>query len=173
MEDNYHNKTWCTHGIYGWPERANKFRTWELMRSLIGAEDIPYVFFGDFNEILRGEEKEGETVRHEPDMAAFRRCLEDCNVVDLGFRGSFYTLSRGNSPSTMIRERLDRFLATPCWVDLFPNINVRHFPIYKFDHAPILLNSSMPGREEYNEKLFKFESYWLTNDECRQVVSSS
>ena len=33
MEDEWLDSKWCAHGIYGWPEKANKHKTWELMKS--------------------------------------------------------------------------------------------------------------------------------------------
>lgn len=47
------------HGNHGWPEAANKFKTWELLRQLCGDYEGPVLSGGDFNEILDYEEKEG------------------------------------------------------------------------------------------------------------------
>lgn len=92
VEDDYDSRKWCINGIYGWPERANKHKTWELMKSLVDRpDDSPYIVFGDFNEILRGDEKEGGAIRCDQDMNAFCKCTEECNIVDLGFRGSCFT----------------------------------------------------------------------------------
>lgn len=49
---------WYAHGIYGWADKFNKHKTWNLMKSLVESCSFPYVFFGDFNEILMGTEKE-------------------------------------------------------------------------------------------------------------------
>ena len=111
------------------------------MKSLAAQTSLPFVFFDNFNEILRSDENEGGVCRSDKEMFDFRQCVDDCNVLDLGFRGSCFTWCRGKNPSTFVRERLDRFLATLQWVCLFPNCDVRHFPVYKLDHSPILLNS--------------------------------
>ena len=108
-----YENSWIANGIYGWPDRAYKFRTWEFMHSLMDVVQVPYVFFGDFNEILRSKEKEGGTQRCVRDVEAFRNCVHNCDVVDLGYRGSWFTWHHGNSPTTYVRERLDRFLASP------------------------------------------------------------
>ncbi|KAA3471337.1 reverse transcriptase [Gossypium australe] len=46
-------------------------------------------------------------------MAAFREALEDCELIDLGFSGQWYTWERGRFVSNNIRERLDRGVANP------------------------------------------------------------
>ncbi|KAA3476465.1 putative Transposon TX1 [Gossypium australe] len=45
-------------------------------------------------------------------MEAFRETLVDCQLVDIGFSGVWFTWERGNLPETNIRERLDRGLQT-------------------------------------------------------------
>lgn len=72
------------------------------MRSLVNNAQSPYVFFGDFNEILRMDEMEGGAIRNENNISAFRRCVDDCNLVDLGFCGRCFTWCRGKSPSTFV-----------------------------------------------------------------------
>lgn len=131
------------------------------------------LLFGNFNEILSNDEKEGGCARQDREMMAFRGCLDDCGLRDLGFSGSTFTWCRGNTPTTMIRERLDRFVACSGWQNRFPSFDVRHFPIYRSDHAPILLHTSRPPGEGCNAKLFCFESLWLSNDECRGVVTNA
>lgn len=103
--------SWFACGVYGWPDRANKPRTWELIREIRRFVAGPLVVFGDFNEILSLEEKEGGAIRGEREMDAFRSCLDDCGLRDLGYRGSAFTWSRGSHPNNMIRERLDRFVS--------------------------------------------------------------
>lgn len=62
----------------------------------------------DFNEILYGFEKISGLPREEGRMEAFRKVLKDCNLMDMGFSGNWFTLERGNLLETNIQERLDR-----------------------------------------------------------------
>ena len=58
-------------------------------------------------------------------------------------------------------------LAYAEWLDLFQYFDVRHFPIYCSDHAPILLRTTKPQADGCDAKLFRFESLWLSNDDSR------
>ncbi|XP_074306600.1 uncharacterized protein LOC141641852 [Silene latifolia] len=130
---------WRAVGVYGWPETGNKHKTWELLRYAYNGSRVPMVFFGDFNEILSGQEKEGGVIRGERQMDAFREALDDCALQDMGYKGNIFTWQRGLTAETMIRERLDRALATMEWRYLFPRAFVQHFPIYSSDHAAIII----------------------------------
>lgn len=42
---------WHACGIYGWAERSQKYKTWDLMQSFRNAARGPCLCFGDFQEI--------------------------------------------------------------------------------------------------------------------------
>ncbi|XP_021713566.1 uncharacterized protein LOC110681747 [Chenopodium quinoa] len=117
---------WRAMGIYGWPETENKYKTWDLMRNLKQSCDIPYLMFGDFNEIVSMAEKDGGAVRRECLMDAFRDAIDSCALRDLGYKGCIFTWQRGTNVDTVIRERLDRFLGSDEWCSIFPNFVVQH-----------------------------------------------
>ncbi|KAL2925172.1 hypothetical protein RDABS01_019751 [Bienertia sinuspersici] len=128
---------------------------------------------GDFNEIVSNEEKWGGTQRSERNMDEFRLAIDDCRLRDLGFKGRPYTWQRGNSMDTLIRERLDRFMATMEWSAMFPEVEVLHLAIQNSDHAPLVLKQSVKRDNARGKRSKKFESYWLSNGECERVVRDS
>ncbi|XP_021852525.2 uncharacterized protein [Spinacia oleracea] len=164
---------WCAVDIYGWPKQANKHYTWSLMSTLKEACSIPCIMFGDFNEVVSLMEKDGGAIRSERLMDAFRGAIDVCDLRDLGFKGSIFTWKRGTSMTTFVRERLDRFLADDNWCSMFPGFEVRHLPIYCSDHAPILLSIKNNVEREMGDKYFKFESLWLSKEECGVVVADA
>ena len=50
---------WRCTGVYGHPENSQKQHTWTLLRRLAGLFTLPWLCFGDFNEILDLKEKLG------------------------------------------------------------------------------------------------------------------
>lgn len=106
-------------------------------------------------------------------MDAFHEAMDDCAVKDLGFKGNKFTWQRGNSPTTLIRERLDRMLANDEWCDLFPSWEVLHLPRYRSDHAPLLLKTGINDSFQRGQKMFKFEAMWLSQEECGKVVEEA
>lgn len=71
---------------------------------------VSYCYWGDLNEILDYDEKEGGANRERREMVNFREFMEDFELGDLRVVGQWYTWERGNSPETRVRECLDRFL---------------------------------------------------------------
>lgn len=43
-------------------------------------------------------------------ISEFREALQDCNLVDLGYKGYPFTWGNGKFGSDFVEERLDRFL---------------------------------------------------------------
>lgn len=58
-EESDNPRSWYACEVYGWPDRPNKLRTWELIRRITDEVRGPLFFLGDFNEILINNEKEG------------------------------------------------------------------------------------------------------------------
>ena len=67
--------SWRFTGIYGESKSEEKENTWELLRLLKAKSILPWVYSGDFNEILFNCEKEGGAPRAEAYMEGFRKAL--------------------------------------------------------------------------------------------------
>lgn len=143
--------------MYGWPKAEEKFKTWELMTILEARSPLPTVMFSYFIEILSMTEKERVAVRQERILDALRGALDSCSLRDLGFKGTVFTWEHGNSMETLVRKRLNRYLADDEWVSLFPCFEVLHFPIYHSDHAPIMLKCGKENDEKRGEKYSGFK----------------
>ncbi|KAA3466680.1 reverse transcriptase [Gossypium australe] len=77
---------WRFTGIYGSPYLKEKTTVWSLLRRLAHENRYPWLVEGDFNEILYSFEKSGGTQRDTRRMDTFRKALDDCQLVDIGFR---------------------------------------------------------------------------------------
>lgn len=54
-------------------------------------DDPPWLCAGGFNEVLKQEEHRCVNDRTETQMGAFRDCLLDCQLTDLGYTGYHFT----------------------------------------------------------------------------------
>ena len=88
-----------------------KIEAWDSLRNLNYNQQIPWLCVGDFNELLRQEEKLGGAVQNHGQMQQFRDVVDECGFIDLGFVGTNFTWSKHFVDGHSIWERLDRGLA--------------------------------------------------------------
>ncbi|KAL2898070.1 Ribonuclease S-2 [Bienertia sinuspersici] len=78
---------WKAIRVYGWADLRNKHLTWAIMRCLCLSSNIPVILFGDFNEILRREEKEGGLNGQPRCMVDFQQVVDDL-IINLPIHNS-------------------------------------------------------------------------------------
>ncbi|KAA3483859.1 reverse transcriptase [Gossypium australe] len=139
---------WRLTGFYGNPIERLRSMSWDLLRHLHNSNYGPWLVLGDFNEITSSYEKRGGRFRSENQMSKFRDALEDCGLIDLGYRGRWYTWERGRFQETNIHERLDRGVAN----DTLDTIH---------------------DRENYRGHRFLFEASWCLDQSFDEVVKQA
>ncbi|KAK2976049.1 hypothetical protein RJ640_024777 [Escallonia rubra] len=166
------NFKWRFTGFYGHPQVAKRMESWNLLRRLKGRDCLPWLCGGDFNEILRQDEKEGRAPKSNLQMRNFREALDDCDLADLEYSGFKYTWCNNQIEPATVRERLDRFCATAEWMNVFPNAKVRHLNTIASDHSPILLylKDDCTKANMKVKKQFRFESMWLRKEQCSDII---
>ncbi|KAL4370540.1 hypothetical protein AHAS_Ahas06G0076000 [Arachis hypogaea] len=165
---------WRATGFYGKPENKNKHISWDLLKSLGRDSNLAWIVFGDFNQIMGQEEKQGGNPVTYSQVQGFRDAVQINELLDLGFVGHSFTWTNGQSGEDNIQERLDRALATIEWQQTFPKTIVQHLSRYKSDHSPILID--MMGEKRQRRKIphrFRFEECWLSNEECERTVEEA
>ena len=159
-------------GFYGELETARRSKAWEKLKNLSTRRERPWLCCGDFNEIIRLDEKLGSATRSHNQVQLFREVIDECGFMDLGFEGPKYTWSRHFENGNSIWERLDRCLATSSWFLKFPRSKVYHLRCDSSDHIPLLIVFS--GLDiSMRKKIFRFEEMWLSNRECEDMVFSA
>ncbi|GLT40592.1 hypothetical protein SLA2020_147110 [Shorea laevis] len=110
---------WRLTGYYGCPDRNQRRRSWALLRELASRSHLPWLICGDFNDILRQDEKVGGDAQLEWLLVGFNDAIEACGLTELRMVRGFFTWQCGG-----IREKQDRGLAHTCWNDIFPHVIV-------------------------------------------------
>ncbi|PWA33159.1 hypothetical protein CTI12_AA624890 [Artemisia annua] len=164
---------WRGSGIYGWPTNQDKYRTWMLLHSLKSSSMLPWVCFGDFNEVLYTFEKVGARGCNMRELEAFAASCQECNLYDLGSRGTSMTWSNGRRGATNVQKRLDRFFTTPDWSILFPSSWVLNLPRVASDHSPILLSQEASPAGGGKKRGFRFEHMWLRDNRLSGVIEDA
>jgi hypothetical protein len=140
--------------------------------SVLGGNfDGAWLCIGDFNHILDQSEKLGGRTFASTSSCPFKSFIDRFGLIDLGFSGNPFTWSNNRRDTDLIKERLDRGLASSRWVHIFPSFSVLHFPAFSSDHNPILLNTSLCSPSTHRP--FKFEEFWIKDPTCAQVIAAA
>jgi hypothetical protein len=149
------NLCWFHSFVYG----ANKGLDRKLLWSNLSAmktkvDDSPWMICGDFNVVKSLAEKWGSD-RLNAYEVEFGQCLNDLEVLDLNFSGSFYTWTNKSEEPRFVARKLDRVLANMQWMNNFVEFKSGGIS----DHSPIFV--SIGVMQSFGPKPFKFYSYWL------------
>jgi hypothetical protein len=134
------------------------------------------VVCGDFNEVLSQDEHVGPRVRTEAQINAFRECLQDCELRDLGFEGPKFTWSNRQDADTYVRVRLDRAVANGQFSRLFEDCAVENIITTSFDHYAVLISLESSSRlvsECPVQQTFKYEAMWLGAPDYKDVLEKA
>ena len=71
-------------GFYGELETARRSKAWEKLKNLSTRRERPWLCCGDFNEIIRQDDKLGGATRSHNQMQLFREVIDECGFY--GFR---------------------------------------------------------------------------------------
>ncbi|MCI09107.1 endonuclease/exonuclease/phosphatase family protein, partial [Trifolium medium] len=112
---------WRLSCYYGYPEWSRRRNAWQMLKELRDMSQLPWCIIGDFNDLLSQDDKKG--IHPHPNWlcSGFRQAVNDCDLSDIHLQGYPYTWVKSRGEPHMVEERLDRAMATPEWLQLFPH----------------------------------------------------
>uniref|UniRef100_A0A803P1H3 DUF4283 domain-containing protein n=1 Tax=Cannabis sativa TaxID=3483 RepID=A0A803P1H3_CANSA len=151
--------------VYGFNDEIGRRSLWADLRDIASKE--AWVVLGDFNDILNKEERICTKVKHK-NSSEFRDCVDDCNLEDVKFVGSFFTWCNKQLGDERTYSKIDRVLANPSWLDDHPNAEVVFHNEGLLDHSPAVLtvSASLLG----GKKPFRYFKMWSSHPEYNKLI---
>ncbi|KAL4335120.1 hypothetical protein GQ457_07G012830 [Hibiscus cannabinus] len=140
--------------VYASPNVTVRRGLWGCLAGLNPGPDVPWLLGGDFNSILRLEERTGDAIRGNGVSQLFHDFILDNGLLEATFRGEVFTWKRGQ-----LWKRLDRCLFNDKWVSCFPASIVSHLDRVGSDHCPLLLHYPKQDGDRVNRP-FRFIAAW-------------
>ncbi|KAF7113154.1 hypothetical protein RHSIM_RhsimUnG0155100 [Rhododendron simsii] len=162
-------KSWAMSFVYGSPSYQDKEVVWDFIRIIVDGVRGPWVCLGDFNEVAMASDKSGGNLPSSTRISSFNNFLNDCGLLDLGFKGQRFTWRNNRTGDAVVMERLDKAYANIDWREDFPQAMVFHEPAIGSDHSPILLSTEEPLKIH---RQFRFGSMWTAEEECGDIIGS-
>lgn len=159
--------------VYAAPSVSRRSGLWneldEVLRSVVG----PVVVGGDFNTIIRLDERTGGNGSLSPDSLAFGDWIHRNSLIDMDFNGNKFTWRRGRVSSSFIAKRLDRVLCCAQARLQWQEATIKHLPFLSSDHTPLYLQLVPVSGCDPKRRPFRFEAAWLKHTGFKELLSSS
>jgi exonuclease III len=149
-------------GVYGPTTGTHRTKFLQQIREQKSMHDEPWMICGDFNLILRSQERKSGNMW--PRDREFKNLIDELSMMDIPLQGRNYTWSNG-----MAMAKLDRFLISPSWNDVFPVVTQKVLSNIASDHCPLECQCSTTFPQA---NTFKFENYWLKLEDFRSLVQT-
>ena len=102
MDELVDSKTRVTF-VYGEAQVNERYKTWDMLRGIVRANDMPWLVLGDFNEVIQVHEHDGVGQRNQARMEAFRDASDTCGLSDIGYTGNTWTFEKKVTGGTYTR----------------------------------------------------------------------
>uniref|UniRef100_A0A803PQY4 Reverse transcriptase domain-containing protein n=1 Tax=Cannabis sativa TaxID=3483 RepID=A0A803PQY4_CANSA len=148
-------------------EEEDRRLLWKELEGLRTNE--PWVVLGDFNDIVEKGERIGKRAHFTP--TAFRECTIKCQLEDVKYGGSYFTWNNRQQGDDRIYSKIDRVMANPSWLNMYPIAEALFLQEGLFDHTPVILTvyPSLPS----GRKPFKYFRMWLSSPHYQKQVADS
>ncbi|GMI91875.1 hypothetical protein HRI_002856800 [Hibiscus trionum] len=153
--------------VYASPNACVRRYLWDILNRLSLGVEVPWVLGGDFNAILRKEERCGGSSEALGTSSLFQKFIDSTELTEIDYKGDDFTWCRGN-----LYQRLDRCLANSAWLVDYPMSIVVHLDRVGSDHCPLLLKPNgvlVPNLEWH----FRFLAAWQDHPDFRALLESS
>lgn len=85
------NQSFLLTCIYADNDVKTRKLLWNSLREMAGSTNFPWIIFGDFNCPLVSKDKKGGNVVSLRNSLDFKKCLNDCELIELPSTGLYYT----------------------------------------------------------------------------------
>jgi hypothetical protein len=120
---------------------------------------LPLLIGGDFN-ILRFSSEKNKGMRNNRWSDMFNAIINTYALREIHMSGGQYTWTNSQNVPTL--EKLDRFLMSSAWEELFPLTTVHKLNRDISDHNPLILDTMENKPKKTHE--FKFKKSWIKEE---------
>ncbi|KAH7865079.1 hypothetical protein Vadar_001961 [Vaccinium darrowii] len=159
---------WYLINLYASSNDITRKAQWEELLNYRQQCSGEWIIWGDFNDLLWPDEKQGGRRREVWSLRVFRQFVTELGAIDMGFSGYPFTWINRRYGDGLIKEWLDRVLVSPNWRLRYDRAVVRHLATVGSDHAALLLDTDPPVAKGLRQ--FHFDSRWCKDPDTYEVV---
>ena len=171
MKTSTYEAPWKFTKFYEHPDLTKRDEAWNLFKFLSKLTPNLWFCIGDFNETMSPSKKWGGKGRPNQQMRQFQANLEQCELLDLGYKGPKFTWTNCREGNEFIKERIDRGTANIGWCDMYLDVEVVVETSSTSDH--VVLEVWLNGRLKRTAKSrgFQFEAQWALEQGFNEEIT--
>ncbi|XP_026459765.1 uncharacterized protein LOC113360473 [Papaver somniferum] len=132
---------------------------------------VPWLIIGDFNCVLRGDEKKGGKEPHTSCINEFSDWMDDNNLFEADSLGCKLTWTNGQSGTRRILSKLDRAIINEAWLNKFANWRRKALPREVSDHSTLFGFPFVALRPKHAP--FRIQKMRFTHPDFLRMVKAS
>lgn len=157
MKFSKREKDFMITSMYARCSTLERLELWDDLENL-DTTGCPWMVGGDFNVILKEDEKLGGLDFTQQKAMDFAQCMNSCALNKILFTGSKYTWWNERINDECIFKRLDRVFVNQDLLDIFNLVEVEHFIRKGLDHFSLHVTCNSEVRSVV--KPFRFLNFW-------------
>lgn len=142
--------------VYAAPTPSRRRGLWTALGEVISNAVGPVFVGGDFNTIVRVDERSGGNGSLSEDSLTFGDWINSLSLIDMGFSGNEFTWKRGKTKRTFVAKRLDRVLCCAQARLKWQEARVTHLPFLAFRSCSFVFAAHAGGERECLSSSFSF-----------------
>ncbi|KAJ6871911.1 hypothetical protein NC651_031103 [Populus alba x Populus x berolinensis] len=160
--------------VYGNNTPAARTALWTyLCQESSRNTSTPWMVLGDFNAIIRAEDRSGGDINWYHHQNEFSQCIRQSELIQLPYTGMKYTWHNGQQGEHTIQKKLDWTFGNSCLFTNFPAAHSVFMPRLISDHSAMLLHLATQPATRPRHFPFKFLNAWADRSEFMAIVQSS
>lgn len=153
---------WCT-AIYALNHLDDRRKLWKDIEDLRVQQADPWCLLGDFNNVLKAEDRIGGRDVTESEYVDLREMMSRVGLYEMDTCGDFFTWTNKQADNT-IYSRIDRFLGNLNWLQMHIDSTLKILAPSISDHALMFLSckdqsSRLRGRFKYRNSLARLNGF--------------
>jgi len=92
--------------LYAPTNYGERLILWHQLREIQAQNTLPWIYMGDFNEILYAWEKVGKRAADYYRMAVFQDLLNDYSLMDIDSKGCAYTWANNREREELVKKNI-------------------------------------------------------------------
>lgn len=153
--------------VYAYNTKEDRRPLWSYLYDLSQIIQLPWLVAGDFNAMMRQDDRIGGNPILMGKMIEFQECIEDSGLIELPHFGSRYTWSDRHGDSR-IWSKIDWAFVNREWIDMMPTYTITFLPEGTSAHCAI--HMALENIDRAKKKPFKYCNTWSTHPSFLQIV---